>query len=329
MKKEKLIKFLNNLTTAKDNREVMDWLKKTGSEDRFLNLIEKDWNFGRPAKVSQSKQQQMLDHIHKATLKNQEVHNGKAIFQQFLKLGKVAATFLLLLFSVYFLYELGFSKKGEPILAEVAPMKIQKSTAAGEKLRLLLPDKSEVVVNSLSTLTFYSDFGIDNREIILEGEAFFSVAPDKEKPFIVKTGAVATTALGTAFNAYSRAEGVKISLTEGRVNVTKNAQVISLLPGEMALEQSEMASGLSKAKFDLDQTTLWKEGKIRFQSKPFKEILQTLENWYGVRFETKALDNRKVTGLFNNESLEDILTGLSFSLGFEYQINQKNVVIKF
>lgn len=329
MKKRKLIRFLNNLSTPNENREVMDWLKKNGSENDFLDLLEKDWQSGKPANVSQSKQQQLLDQIHKATLKNDKGLNRGAVFYQLLKFGKVAATFLLLLFSVYFLYELGFSTKGEPALAEVSPKKIEKSTAAGEKLRLLLPDKSEVVVNSLSTITFYSDFGASNREITLKGEAFFSVAPDKEKPFVVKTGAVVTTALGTAFNAYSRAEGVKISLTEGRVNVAKDAQVISLFPGEMASEQLDMASSLTKEKFDPVQITLWKEGKIRFQSKPFREILESLEDWYGVRFETEAFDNRKVTGLFNNESLEDLLTGLSFSLGFEYQINQKNVLIKF
>ncbi|MBD3631135.1 MAG: FecR domain-containing protein [Cyclobacterium sp.] len=307
----------------------MDWLKKAGSEDQFLNMLKKDWDSGKANKVSKLKQQEILGHIHQATLKSRNSLKGKQVFHYFLKFGKVAATFLLFLFSGYFLYEAIVFKDNETAVAEIPVTKITKQTAAGEKLRLTLPDRSEVIVNSLSTLNFSSDFGSNNREIELEGEAFFSVAPDKNKPFKVKTGTVVTTALGTAFNAYAREEEVKISLTEGSVHVAQKAEEISLLPGEMASVRFDAVSGLTKGTFDPDRTTLWKEGKIRFQSKPLREILQSLETWYGVRFETKAFDNRKVTGLFNNESLEDILTGLSFSLGFEYQIDQKNVVIKF
>jgi len=307
----------------------MDWLNKAGSEDQFLKMVQKDWDFEKADKLSKSKQHKILDNIHRATLKSRKTHKGKQVFHHFLKFGKVAATFLLLIFSVYFLYEGIVLKEDEAEIAEVPVVEIRKQTAAGEKLRLTLPDRSEIIVNSLSTITFSSDFGSGIREIALEGEAFFSVAPDKNRPFKVKTGAVVTTALGTAFNAYARDGGVKISLTEGKVNVTKEKQVLSLMPGEMASVQQDNSSSLTKEKFDPVQTTLWKEGKIRFKSKPFREILQSLETWYGVRFETKSYDNRKVTGLFNNESLEDILTGLSFSLGFDYQINQKNVVIKF
>jgi len=307
----------------------MDWLNKAGSEDQFLKMVQKDWDFEKADKLSKSKQHKILDNIHRATLKSRKTHKGKQVFHHFLKFGKVAATFLLLIFSVYFLYEGIVLKEDEAEIAEVPVVEIRKQTAAGEKLRLTLPDRSEIIVNSLSTITFSSDFGSGIREIALEGEAFFSVAPDKNRPFKVKTGTVVTTALGTAFNAYARDGGVKISLTEGKVNVTKEKQVLSLMPGEMASVQQDNSSSLTKEKFDPVQTTLWKEGKIRFKSKPFREILQSLETWYGVRFETKSYDNRKVTGLFNNESLEDILTGLSFSLGFDYQINQKNVVIKF
>lgn len=329
MKEEKLIRFLNNRTSPKENREVMEWLAENGAEDTFIGMLQRKWKSGKPAQVKEPKQRQLLERIHQATLKSRKEHQGKQIFGLFLRFGRIAATFLLVAFCIFYLYEALIRTKAVETLSEAAPTKIQKHTSAGEKLKVTLPDQSEVIVNSLSTISFYSDFGIRTREIELEGEAFFSIAPDKEKPFQVKTGAVKTTALGTAFNAYSRESEVRISLTEGRVNVANEDQILSLVPGEMAFVQLDDFSALTIEKFDPDQTILWKEGKIRFQSKPFSEILISLENWYGVRFETKAFANRKVTGLFNNESLEDILTGLSFSLGFEYQIDQKNVFIKF
>lgn len=329
MIEEKLIRFLNNSTSPKENREVMDWMSKDGSEDLFVTMLQRKWDSEKPNQVDESKEQKLLDNIHRATLKNHNIHRGRQGFELFLKFGKVAATFLLLVFCTYFLYDAILPKKKEEVVVEIEATKIYKRVAVGEKLRLLLPDKSEVIVNSLSTISFDSDFGVRNRDIELDGEAFFSIAPDMTKPFRVKTGAVVTTALGTAFNAFARDSEVKIALTQGNVNVANESKIISLIPGEMASFKEEDAMNLRKGKFDPIKTTLWKEGKIQFQSKPLREILNSLERWYGVRFVINASDNRKVTGLFNNESLKDILTGLSFSLDFEYEINNKNVVIKF
>lgn len=329
MKEEKLIRFVNNRTSSEENKEVMDWLSLDGSEDKFISLLQRSWDSKQPEAVNESKQRQILDNIHKATLKSRKPHEGSQLFGMFLKSGRIAATFALLVFSAYFLYVAVMQQEKESTRVDVPAIKIYKHVAAGEKLRLLLPDKSEVIVNSLSTLSFYSDFGIRNREIELDGEAYFSVAPNRDMPFQVKTGSVVTTALGTAFNAFARDSEVEISLTEGSVNVANEAQILSLNPGEMASFHEEHGTDLTKGKFDPVKTTLWKEGKIQFQSKPLQDILKSLEKWYGVQFEINAYDNRKVTGLFNNESLEDILTGLGFSLDFDYQINQKNVIINF
>ena len=329
MKEEKLIRFLNNDTSPKENREVLEWLSKNGSEDKFVGMLIRKWDLENPGQVNPLKQKKLLDRIHSATLKSPNTHKGGQIFELFLKYGKVAATFLLFVFSAYFLFEAVIPKEKEEVVTAIEVTKIHKKVAVGEKLKLTLPDKSEVIVNSLSTISFDSDFGVRNRDIELDGEAFFSVAPDKEKPFRVKTGTVTTTALGTSFNAFVRESEIKIALTEGKVNVGNESQLLTLVPGEMVSVQEKDPVNLKKGKFDPVKTTLWKEGKIQFQSKPFREILSSLEKWYGVRFVTNANDNRKVTGLFNNESLKDFLTGLSFSLDFEYEIKDKTVTIKF
>ncbi|SEJ51910.1 ferric-dicitrate binding protein FerR, regulates iron transport through sigma-19 [Cyclobacterium xiamenense] len=329
LKEEKLIRFLNNRTSPEENREVTEWLAENGAEDRFIDMLRKTWEAEALPQVTESKQRQLLEQIHRATVKHQRQRPASQVFGFFFTFGRMAATFLLVAFTAFYLHEAFLQRDTVEPLAALPPTKIQKHTQAGEKLTLRLPDQSEVIVNSLSTITFYSDFGVRTREIELEGEAFFTVAPDKERPFEVKTGTVKTTALGTAFNAYAREEVVRISLTEGKVAVAREDEQLSLEPGEMASVQLNAHSALRKGTFDPMQTTLWKEGMIRFQSEPFGEILQSLEHWYGVRFERSGDTNRKVTGLFKNESLDAILTGLSFSLGFDYEIDKKNVRIKF
>src|SRR5690606_6865004 len=97
-----------------------------------------------------------------------------------------------------------------------------------------LPDQSKVILNSISSITFDSEFGKTNRLVTLEGEAFFEVTTDKESPFKVQTGDVETTALGTAFNAFSRDGQVEVSLTEGKVKVSHKINEVELSPGEKA-----------------------------------------------------------------------------------------------
>ncbi|HLW50207.1 MAG TPA: FecR domain-containing protein, partial [Sphingobacteriaceae bacterium] len=168
--------------------------------------------------------------------------------------------------------------------------------------------------------------GKSDRVVRLEGEAFFEIAPDEKRPFRLETGPVTTTALGTAFNATSRDDRVEIHLTEGRVSVKNPMQEVILNPGEMAAVNDRIEVGL----FDEGQVTAWKEGRITFQKKSITEILSLLEKWYGVSITDKSsLDKKRtVTGTFNNENLADILNGLSFSVGFVYQIDDKNVQIQ-
>src|SRR5690606_23420195 len=157
-----------------------------------------------------------------------------------------------------------------------------------EKLTIILPDQSEVIMNSLSKLRFGSDYGKTERLIHLEGEAFFDVSPDPEKPFMVHSKNVVTTALGTAFNVYSRDKRVEIHLTEGKVSVKNEVQEVDLNPGEMAAVRDSIDVGV----FDEIQVTAWKEGKITFQKKKISEILSLLEKWYGVTFTEKRSFDR-------------------------------------
>ena len=240
---------------------------------------------------------------------------------------KVAATLSLLLVVAYFMLRLLAEGTPNPVADESPGYQyFERSTTVGEKLILTLPDQTKVVLNSLSSIRFTSDFGKEERLVQLTGEAFFEVSPDSKNSFIVKTGPVTTTALGTAFNSYSREGEIQISLTEGKVLVLHETQEVNLNPGEMAAVKDSIEVGT----FDKALVTAWKEGKITFRRKSIGEVMASLERWYGVtiELESEVNKNRTVTGTFNNESLEDILIGLSFSMDLKYKINGKNVHIQ-
>lgn len=331
MNEEKLIRFLNNRSSPKERKEVTNWLDQPGAEKKLEEMLLDQWD-NNPLHATQKEAQysKLLEKIHKATIGKENPKKARTINGRLVETGRMAATYLLLLFSAYTLYQ-SWKPMNPELLAEEVPVQIiERETKAGEKLRLTLPDQSKVIVNSLSTISFDSNFGKTDRLIQLEGEAYFEITPDKDRPFKVRTGGVVTTALGTAFNSYSRNGQVEVSLTEGKVKVSHIINEVELSPGEKAGLKENSGEGLKTEKFDPEKTTAWKEGKILFKSKTFGEIMTTLEKWYGVTItlEGNVNQNRKVTGLFDNESLENLLNGLSFSMGLQYTNKGENIIIQ-
>jgi ferric-dicitrate binding protein FerR (iron transport regulator) len=208
-----------------------------------------------------------------------------------------------------------------------------KSNPPGQKSTFHLPDGSTLVLNSGSEIRFQSDFGIDHRDIFLAGESFFEVAPDSLLPFRVFSGELVTIALGTSFNINTYNKGKEqVQLATGKVKVYKEKQEDQpyiLTPGEEVVVGID--SKISKRKFDLNKAFLWKEGVLLFEQTPFSEVVATLERWYAVEIEVKnnPFQEKKISGEFKDTYLSDVLESLGYTYGFDYKINNKEVVVIF
>lgn len=289
-------------------------------------MLQKTWTENSPPEPGEeTRYEKMLKRIHEATAIKKK---GLNINSKWIKWTRIAAGYLLLLLSSYFLFQL-WSNTERPKPQEQKAI-YEKTTGTGEKMKILLPDLTVVTLNSRSTLRFDSDFSRTHRVVELRGEAYFEIKPDKDLSFVVKTDEVYTTALGTAFNARSKEGKVHISLTEGKVSVSYDQDEVTLNPGQAALYDPLKANVLELDTFDPLTVTAWKEGKIFFKSKALGQILEDLEEWYGVAFHVKeGVDlKRKITGLIDNNNLEEIMTGLSFSLDLEYNISGNLVTVQ-
>lgn len=212
---------------------------------------------------------------------------------------------------------------------------ITKSVPLGQKLTIQLSDGSVVKLNSGSSLTYPEQFN-DTREATLEGEAFFDVEKDPERPFIVKTGSVRTTVLGTSFSVkhYKDEAEIKVAVLTGLVGVNRISEDQRVLD-EIILRPMQMASfnhdGAKIVKNDLDykQVFAWKDNVIYFENSGLDEILKTLERWYGVQFELhRPISKEKdFTGRYDNKSLSAVMEGLSYIFEFKFTINDKKVII--
>lgn len=221
---------------------------------------------------------------------------------------------------------------------EVAAL-ISKSNPKGRKSIVKLKDGSEVILNAESTIQYAENFGTNERNLILDGEAFFKVAKNPDLPFVVKTGNIITTAIGTSFNIsnFEEDESILISLATGKIEVKEIPGIIGILAGSNFLEPGDHVSYSRDSKEfkqwhdEYSISFLWKDGIIQFNRASLEEIIKYLERWYDVKI---TVEGQKATGLiytgtFDNQSLEKVLDGLSFSLHFEYSINQDQINIVF
>ncbi|HSI76471.1 MAG TPA: FecR domain-containing protein [Lunatimonas sp.] len=210
---------------------------------------------------------------------------------------------------------------------------IVKSNPPGQKSKLMLPDGSNVTLNAASEISYSTDFAKGNREIHLQGEAYFEVASDSLLAFEVFAGDLITRALGTSFNIKNYPEmSQRVQLTSGRVMVSQSNDfqgAIHLNPGQEVVMTAN--KNLKTQDFDISKATLWRDGVLHFNGATFQEVVSTLERWYGVTITTEYLPRKSlsVTAEFQRDYLENVLHSLSFTFDFNYSIENKNVTIQF
>lgn len=227
------------------------------------------------------------------------------------------------------------------------------STEPGSRSRVQLPDGSLVWLNAGSKLVYKKEFGQNIREVELKGEGFFDVVKNKEKPFIIHTNTIDIKVLGTAFNvkAYPQDKTTETSLIRGSIEVSvkkrpnekiilspneklivKNADVITttvvnhsnVLKPEIAISQLKLDPKDSSI-----AETQWVENRLVFRNESFSDIATRLERWYDVNINIKdeELESLRLSGTFDNETIDQALQGLAFTKGFHYIIKGKQITI--
>jgi ferric-dicitrate binding protein FerR (iron transport regulator) len=237
----------------------------------------------------------------------------------------------------------------------IKPINNTVSTKEGDKASITLPDGSKVWLNGDSKIT-YEDFRNKTREVYLSGEAFFDVAKDKTKPFIIHTRTISLKVLGTAFNvrSYDNEKETETALVHGSVEVTlrnRPDQKILLKPGEKLLvKNTPVDTSLKFKKPKRDEATpiavltnmlyygtdsssvetSWTKNELVFNDEPLEKIALNLERWFSVQINIANESLKKVrytATLEEDDKLEDFLEALKIAEGFHYSIKNKEVII--
>ena len=224
----------------------------------------------------------------------------------------------------------------------------------GARSIALLPDGTKVWLNAGTKLTYNGAYGINERNVTLEGEAYFKVKTNPKKPFTVITSELKIRAYGTAFNvkAYPEEKNIITTLEEGKVKITGNGVDISLKPKQNLLYERRLyneplktepssatvsASNAQKApvittqeNIDTDIFTAWKDNRWIIESASLVEIEALLERKFNVVVNVKSEDllKYKFRGIFTNETLEQILDVFRYTAPLKYKIEKGIVTIE-
>ncbi|MDO6439002.1 FecR domain-containing protein [Cyclobacterium sp. 1_MG-2023] len=255
--------------------------------------------------------------------------NGQRVIPQFYRLVGILA----IVFSFAIIISINLPKEKAQEVVEKVEM-LEHYAPPGVKANLSLQDGSKVILNSGSTLKYVKNFESNRRVLELSGEAYFEVAKDQSRPFSVKTGAITTTALGTSFLISSyKNEPVDIALLTGKVAVDidlNEGHRVKLEKGE-GLEIDLKKENVKSMSFDREKILAWTRKAIVFENVSMFEVKRVLENWYGVEiyFINRPASDLELSGKFKDQSLENVLEGLSHSARFEYSLKKDKVTLKF
>lgn len=203
---------------------------------------------------------------------------------------------------------------------------------AGQNAQLTLADGSKVWLNAGSTLNFPTRFVEGKRRVTLDGEGFFEVKANKEKPFIVSTSTYDVKALGTSFNvhAYNQSKEFETALLTGKVEISDRMtnHSISLTPNNRAVIGD---GGLSVIPIESADYFLWREGILYFDE-PLTEVLEKLELYFDVNIHVNnksVLENKRhCTGKFRTrDGLDHILSVLQLTNHFTYKKDEEKNLI--
>ncbi len=196
-----------------------------------------------------------------------------------------------------------------------------------------LPDGTQVCLGSKTVFYYENDYGKRQRTVYLEGEAYFVVAKQKDKPFIVKTKEQNIEALGTKFNvtAYASDSLLTTTLLEGVVRLTTdNISHQTVLRPNQQFIYNRNTHLTDIKKVDAKQFTAWTTGYYYFPEQSLEAMLYRLSHVYGVQFtvESDALNKRTFTGTFyRGQSIKDIMEIINLSIPIKYKIDDHHITV--
>lgn len=317
-----LEKFFKKKASAEEIRILVEWIRQPGIRDEFNLLCEQMWKEAA-VEIDKTVEEEMWNYLQRNLQQTKVLSMEKSRWRPIIY--KVVAIILLpvcLGLAAYFLADRINKVSQEPFMVAVD---------YGQKANLTLPDGTKVWLNSATHLFYDAEYNKEERRIHLDGEAYFEVAKNKNKPFVVCCNDLEIEALGTAFDVkgYSSDLSVTTLLAEGSVRVSNHVGVTLLKPGEKVAYHKNDRTFTKSVISDIREIDFWRKNMLIFNSASLSEIATTLERMYGVKvvFDSEKLKNVPFSGTIRNSSLHNVFYIISLTYPLTYRLEGDTVRI--
>ncbi|MDP3181104.1 MAG: FecR domain-containing protein, partial [Bacteroidota bacterium] len=206
----------------------------------------------------------------------------------------------------------------------------------GQKSQIVLADGTKVWLNSDTKIKYPGNFSKNQRDVYLDGEAFFEVSKNEQQPFVVYTSGLKVKVLGTKFNvkAYADENQIETSLFEGKVNLLMTNSSDETIEKEVTPGQSIVYSKtnyqLSANKFPQEEINGWKKNQLIFKDDTFNNLVRKVERWYDVKmvYNEKLFNDRRLTvELYEGERLDRLMKIISLALLVDYKYEKGQIIL--
>lgn len=325
---EKLKRFNEGLSGAEETRYIYSLFSGKEDSSQLRNYLMKEWNsYLKSNEIEEFNLDYLLDRIHR------EIHliefkKEQTLTRKIYRWYSVAAAVLLipLLIAGGLLF---FGKyEQEKVFVAEKPVSTTIHAPLGSRINFILPDGTTGWLNSGSSLDYKIPFS-NNREITLQGEAWFDVAEDILHPFEITAGKSKVKVLGTKFNlnAYPDENYTEIVLEEGKVKFDSPgiSETFEIKPNERVIYKN---NSVKIDNTDPLKYSGWVEGKLIFRGDPMPEVARRIARWYNVEVELadKDLEKDVFRGTFQDDSLEEVLHYISMASPIHYRIIDRKVL---
>lgn len=318
---EKLHRFSKGLSNAHEEEYINSLFAKNEDNKQFKKHLQEQFNEYLKTHPDENHDlSYLLDRIHHI-INRREIQKKDTVVKRIYKWYSVAAAILLVPVLIAGAIWINRQNQEESVIAE-APVTSTMFAPPGSRISFSLPDGTDGWLNSGSSLKYQMPFSI-NRQIALDGEAWFDVTHDSEHPFEVAAGNSKIKVLGTKFNlnAYPDEKYIEVALEEGKIEFSTAglSSGIELKPNERLVFSND---SININVTDASKFSGWKEGKLIFRGDTMEEVARRISRWYNVNVEVvdEELKTFSFRGIFQDDSLEEVIHYISSTSPMSYSI---------
>lgn len=331
--------FADGSISPQDRLKLEQWMDQDSSNEQLVTEVKQIWELTPEENFNVNVQDAWERFYHRKMQDNVNNVSASEIQKKFRKtiyIYRAAAVFLVVLLTGFFVQYYATNSSDAEKTAQFYVMQ-DLTTEKGEKARVTFSDGTQVILNAASTLQFPKEFQGLNREVYLDGEAYFKVAHDSEHSFVVHTRNAKVQVLGTEFNirGWDEDSSVDVAVRNGKVAVN-SSESLQQNSSEVILTQGQFTSvkkgenPIPAQEVNVENYLLWTNGGLHFDNVSFSGVVKQLERKFDVQISVadSGIMDVPFTSTFRQAEISEVLKVIAASMKMEYTRDGSKIVFK-